>query len=180
MPDSLSQTFQNWQTFYFLVGGAAAGLVGLTFVAITVGSGQIGKQEIPGLRTFVNPTLIHFIYVLVTASVVVMPTVTRMQLGILLVLAGLGSSGRALTSLPFMWQQYKKNIVDMHDWAWYFLAPVVSYLMYVGAGAGLLLGKRQALDGLAWASILLLVAGIRNTWDMVMWFMLSKKEPPQQ
>jgi len=180
MPDSLSQTFQNWQTFYFLVGGAAAGLVGLTFVAITVGSGVITQREIAGLRTFVNPTLIHFIYVLVTASVVVMPTVTRMQLGILLVLAGLGSSGRALTSLPFMWQQYKKNIVDMHDWAWYFLAPVVSYLMYVGAGAGLLLGKRQALDGLAWASILLLVAGIRNTWDMVMWFMLSKKEPPQQ
>jgi hypothetical protein len=109
-----------------------------------------------------------------------MPTVTRMQLGILLVLAGLVSSGRALTSLPFIWQQYKKHIVDLHDWAWYFLLPVASYLMYVGTGAGLLLGKRQALDGLAWASILLLVAGIRNTWDMVLWFMLNKKEPPQQ
>src|SRR5207302_1286073 len=108
MPDSLSQTFQNWQTFYFLIGGAAAGLVGLTFVAITVGSGVITQREIAGLRTFVNPTLIHFIYVLVTASVVVMPTVTRMQLGIRLVLAG-----------------------------------------------------------------------IRNTWDMVLWFMLNKKEPPQ-
>ena len=68
----------------------------------------------------------------------------------------------------------------MHDWVWYFLAPAVSYLMYVGTGTGLLWGARQTLDGLAWASILLLVAGIRNTWDMVMWFMLSKKEPPQQ
>ena len=179
MPDSLSQTFQNWQTFYFLVGGAAAGLVGLTFVAITVGSGQIGKQEIPGLRTFVNPTLIHFIYVLVTASVVVMPTVTRMQLGILLVLAGLVSSGRALSGVPVLWRGYKQHLVDMHDWAWYFLAPSVSYLMYVGTGTGLRLGTRQALDGLAWVSVLLLVTGIRNTWDMVVWFML-KKEPPQQ
>jgi len=56
-----------------LVGGATAGLVGLIFVAITVGSGQITKENVSGLRTFLNPILIHFIYVLVTASVVVIP-----------------------------------------------------------------------------------------------------------
>lgn len=180
MAETLSQSLRDWQTFYFLVGGAAAGLVGLTFVAITVGSGVIAKTDISGLRTFVNPSLIHFIYVLVTASVVVMPTVTRMQLGILLVLAGLVSSGRALSAFPFMWQQYKRHVVDMHDWAWYFLAPLATYLLYVGTGTGLLLGTGQALDGLAWASILLLVAGIRNTWDMVLWFIMPKKEPTRQ
>jgi hypothetical protein len=180
MSDTLSQSLRDWQTFYFLVGGAAAGLVGLTFVAITVGSGVIAKTDVSGLRTFVNPSLIHFIYVLVTASVVVMPSVTRVQLGILLVLAGLVSFGRALGSVPFMWQQYKRRVVDMHDWAWYFLAPLVSYLMFVGTGTVLLLGTSQALNLLAWASILLLVAGIRNTWDMVLWFILPKREPTQQ
>ncbi len=180
MPDTLSQALRDWQTFYFLIGGAAAGLVGLTFVAITVGSGSITKQDISGLRTFVNPSLIHFIYVLVTAAVLVMPAVARMQLGILLVLAGLVSVGRALSTLPFMWQQYKRHVVDMHDWAWYLLAPVVSYFMYVGTGAGLLLGKIEALNVLAWASILLLVAGIRNTWDMVIWFMILKGDPSKK
>src|SRR2546428_13381468 len=134
MPDSLSQTFQNWQTFYFLVGGAAAGLVGLTFVAITVGSGQIGKQEIPGLRTFVNPSLIHFIYVLVTASVVVMPTVTRMQLGILLVLAGLVSSGRALSGLPVLWRGGKQQPVDIDAWGRCLLSPPPRFLPHVWNG----------------------------------------------
>ena len=180
MPDTLSQTLRDWQTFYFLIGGAAAGLVGLTFVAITVGSGSITKQDISGLRTFVNPSLIHFIYVLVTAAVLVMPAVARMHLGILLVLAGLVSVGRALSTLPFMWQQYKRQVVDMHDWAWYLLAPVASYLMYVGTGAGLLLGKVEALNVLAWTSILLLVAGIRNTWDMVIWFMILKGDPSKK
>ncbi len=123
MPDTLSQALRDWQTFYFLIGGAAAGLVGLTFVAITVGSGSITRQNLAGLRTFVNPSLIHFIYALVTASVVEMPTVTRTQLGILLVLAGLVSSGRAISTVPFMWQRYKQHSVDMHDWEWYFLAP---------------------------------------------------------
>src|SRR2546428_11697993 len=131
MPDSLSQTFQNWQTFYFLVGGAAAGLVGLTFVAITVGSGQIGKQEIPGLRTFVNPTLIHFIYVLVTASVVVMPTVTRMQLGILLVLAGLVSAGRALSGLPVLWRGGEEHPVCRSNWSWGVTGSPLRYCLYV-------------------------------------------------
>jgi hypothetical protein len=72
MPETLAQTLRDWQTFYLLVGGAAAGLVGLTFVAITVGSGSINQQDLTGLRTFINPSLIHFIYVLVTPSVVVM------------------------------------------------------------------------------------------------------------
>lgn len=180
MPETFSQTLQNWQTFYFLVGGAAAGLVGLTFVAITVGSGTLNFQNVSALRTFVNPSLIHFIYVLVTASVVVMPTITGGQLGILLVLAGLVSAGRALRNVPYMWQRYKEHVVDMHDWAWYFTAPFVSYLMYVAVGAGLLWGIVQTVNALAWASMLLLVAGIRNTWDMVLWFMSSKQEPPKQ
>lgn len=180
MPDTFSQTLRDWQTFYFLVGGAAAGLVGLTFVAITVGSGSITKGDVSGLRTFVNPSLIHFIYVLVTASVVVMPSVTRMQLGILLMLAGVVSGGRALSTLPFIWQQYKRHVVDMHDWAWYFLAPLVSYLMFVGTGAGLLLMNDHALTGLAWTTILLLVAGIRNTWDLVLWFMVIKDDPSKK
>jgi hypothetical protein len=180
MLDTLSQTLRDWQTFYFLVGGAASGLVGLTFVAITVGSGTVNTQNIAGLRTFVNPSLIHFVYVLVTAAVLVLPTITRMQLGILLGLAGLVSAGRALTMLPFMWQQYTRGVVDMHDWAWYFVAPLISYLMFAGTGAGLLLGAASALNVLAWASILLLVAGIRNAWDMVLWFMLQKQESTRQ
>ena len=180
MPEAFSQTLRDWQTFYFLVGGAAGGLVGLTFVAITVGSGFLTGQQnnVAGLRTFINPSLLHFIYVLVTAAVLVIPTLTQLQLGILLVLAGLFSSVRAITTVPFIWQQYKKQIVDIHDWTWYFIAPLISYLIYAGAGLGLLLGTPRVLNVLAWASLLLLVAGIRNTWDMVLYFMLFRKEPP--
>ena len=182
MADNFSQTLRDWQTFYFLVGGAAGGLVGLTFVAITVGSGALAKQQdiVAGLRTFINPSLIHFAYVLLTASVVVIPTLTRGHLGILFVLAGLISSGRALSTVPFMWQQHQRGTIDMHDWCWYFLAPLLSYLLYGWTGIGLLRGSGQALNGVAWASLLLLVAGIRNTWDMVLWFMMHREEPPKQ
>lgn len=57
--------------------------------------------------------------------------------------------------------------------------PSISYLAFVGIGIGLLLRSGQALNGLAFVSVLLLVNGIRNAWDMVVWFAV-KTEPPAQ
>ncbi|HET9000511.1 MAG TPA: hypothetical protein VFP86_12765 [bacterium] len=179
MPDLLAQPLQRWHDFYLLVGGAAATLVGLMFVAISLGSRLITQESLPALRVFVDPTLIHFIYVLVIATVVVLPTLTRNALGVLLIIVGLLSFARALRMVPFMYQQTRKHVVDAHDWVWHLIAPSVSYLMVGGAGIGLVLGVDLAFNGLAFASILLLVAGIRNAWDMVVWFAL-KTEPPQR
>jgi hypothetical protein len=112
MPEALAQPLQRWHDFYLLVGGAAATLVGLMFVAISLGSRLITERSIPGLRVFVTPTIIHFIYVLVIATVIVIPTVTRMPLGILLVLAGLLSFGRVLSTVPYMRQQHRTQVIE--------------------------------------------------------------------
>jgi hypothetical protein len=179
VPETLAQPLQSWHDFYLLVGEAAATLVGLMFVAISLGSRLITQQSVPGLRVFVSPTLIHFIYVLVIATVVVIPTVTRTPLGILLVLVGLFSFGRALTMIPYMREQQRRQVVDNHDWVWHLITPSISYLLFVGTGIGLIMGVSRAFNGLALASILLLVSGIRNAWDMVVWFALRTEPPPQ-
>jgi len=128
---------------------------------------------------FVSPTLIHFIYVLVTALVLLIPTATRTRLGVPLLLVGLISTGRAIDMIPYMQQQHRQQMIDMHDWTWYLVAPSVSYLLFVGTGVGLLLGISHALDVLAVASMLLLVAGIRNAWDFVTFLILRQNEPPR-
>jgi hypothetical protein len=179
MPDTLSQPLHDWQNFYLLVGGAAATLVGLMFVAISLGSRLITEQSIPGLRVFVTPTIIHFIYVLVIATVVMIPTLTRTPLGILLVFVGLLSFVNALRMVPYMRQQQREQGLDKSDWVWYLIVPSISYLLFVGTGIDLLLGRDRALNGLAFASILLLVNGIRNAWDLVVWFALKIEPPPQ-
>jgi hypothetical protein len=180
MPDPLAQSIRNWHNFYILIGGAAASLAGLMFVAISLGSGTITRKDADsGLRVYVSPTLIHFIYVLVTALVVVIPTATGARLGMLLLLGGLISAGRSISMVPFMRVQHRQQIIDVHDWTWYLIAPSVSYLLFVGTGVGLLLGISWALDGLAVASILLLVAGIRNAWDFVTYLILRQSEPPR-
>ena len=140
---------------------------------------MITERSLPSLRVYVSPTLIHFIYVLVIATVVMIPTLTRMPLGVLLVLVGLLSFVGALVSIPYMRQQQREQIIDMHDWVWHLIAPSASYLLFVGTGNGLLMGVNQAFNGLALASILLLVSGIRNAWDMVVWIVVKTESPPR-
>ena len=179
MSDTLAQSLHNWQNFYILVGEAAATLVGLMFVAISLGSRLITERSVPALRVWVHPTLIHFIYVLVIATIIMVPTLTRSPLGILLVFAGLLSFGNALRMVPYMWQQQREQEADRGDWVWYLIVPSISYLLLVGTGIGLLLGDNRALNVLAFAIILLLVNGIRNAWDMVVWITIKTESPPQ-
>jgi len=179
MPDTLAQPLHDWQSFYLLVGGAAATLVGLMFVAISLGTRLITERSLPALQLWVHPTLIHFIYVLVVATIIMVPTLTRSPLGILLVFAGLVSFGNALRMVPYMRKQQREQEADRNDWVWYLIVPSISYLLFVGTGIGLLLGDNRALNGLAFAIILLLVNGIRNAWDMVVWITIKTESPPQ-
>jgi hypothetical protein len=123
MPDTRSQSLQSWQNFYLLMGGASATLVGLMFVAIWLGSKFFSRQTVVEIRTFVSPTLMYFVYVLITSAVLVSPTVTRTFLGILLLLTGLISLGISLSGVPYMHHQYRNQQTDMTDWMWYFLIP---------------------------------------------------------
>jgi hypothetical protein len=173
VPDSLARPLQQWHEFYLLLGGSAATLVGLVFVALSLGARLVDERSVPALRVFVTPTIVHFAYILVIATVIVMPTLRRMPLGVLLVAAGLVSLGRLALGIPFIWEQRRKDIIDTVDCVWYLVVPSLSYLLLVGAGLELLRGAGRAWNLLALAVIVLLVNGIRNAWDMVVWFAIK-------
>lgn len=166
--------FQDWQSFYILVGSAAATLVGLTFVAMSVGSRLITAKDLPALRVSASPTVVQFLYVLATSAVVLFPTLSPIWLGVLLVVVGLISCGLAVAGVPLM----RRSHLDMRDWVWYFFVPGLSYILFIGSGIGLLLRVGQAASGLAVATVLLLVAGIRNAWDLVIFRLLPQGELP--
>lgn len=175
-----------WHDFYALVGTASATLVGLMFIAVSLGSGRWTTRERPVLTAsfgvFLSPTFIHFVYVLVTAIVLLVPTITAAVLGGLLVLVGLGSLGHIARNLPFMHSRYRQRAIDRSDIVWYSLMPSIGYILYVDAGIGLLRGAARgvlrgyALESLAVASILLLVIGVRNAWDLVVFLALRQIE----
>ena len=51
---------QDWDKFFMMAGAAAATLVGLLFVAITLGADLSTPRGVYGTRTFLTPTLLHF------------------------------------------------------------------------------------------------------------------------
>jgi len=52
------------------------------------------------------------------------------------------------------------------------LIPVVGYLLVLGSALLLLERSRWSLEGLAAALVTLLLAALRNAWDMTLWIVI--------
>src|SRR5258708_15041888 len=88
MMDVFNETLHGWQNFYFMVGGAAATLLGLMFVALSMGTHLITDEVRQEIDTFTSPSIFYFVSVLLLACVMLVPTISAVVLGSLLFLGG--------------------------------------------------------------------------------------------
>ena len=173
---SLLDILSKWHDFYELIGAAAATLVGLMFVTASIGAGVFTREQKAAMQSFVSPTVVHFSAVLMTCIVAVAPTETWTSLGGLFIgggVLGLGYGGwivRRMITRGFL------STIDASDRMWYAMLPIAGYIMVVAAGVRLELRDGAALNILALALITLLLAGIRNAWDMTIWI-IERRQP---
>jgi hypothetical protein len=78
-----------WDNFSIMSGTAAATLIGLLFVAITVTTGLPTSRIVQGTRGFLTPTLVRFAGVLFLSLVMLAPWPSAWSIGIILGLGGL-------------------------------------------------------------------------------------------
>jgi hypothetical protein len=171
MPEAIVEILRQWHDFYALIGTASATLVGLVFVTASIGAGFFTAEHRLGMRAFITPTIVHFCAVLFSSAVVSVPTLTWISLGLLLGLGGV--VGLAYSCR--VWRQIARRSdleIDRVDRLWYALIPVVGYAMIVATAVLLLLHRREGATAMAAAQIVLLLAGIRNAWDMTVWIVL--------
>jgi hypothetical protein len=171
MPSSLSDLVHGWHDFYLLVGTASATLVGLMFVAASIGAQVFTERSREGMRAFISPTVVHFGAVLFICIAATVPSQTWVTLAVLLVFGGAAGTIYAAR----VWVQLfirRSFAVDVVDRLFYALIPVVGYLLVAGAAFLLLDRSQWSLEVLAAALITLLYAGIRNAWDMTMWIVI--------
>ena len=69
MQEAARLPFATWQTFYVLVGTAAATLTGLMFVVITVTDRVRNRRTSDGIGAFGTPNVFHFGAVLLVAAI---------------------------------------------------------------------------------------------------------------
>jgi hypothetical protein len=171
MDSSLADLIEDWHDFDLLVGTAAATLVGLMFVAASIGASFYTEKNRAGMQAFISPTVVHFTSVLVLALLALVPTHEWLTLAGLLVLVG--AAGGIYTANLWMQLFVRRRFdVDIVDRLFYAALPSLGYLLLLLAAFFLLRQSEAGLDLLAAAQITLLLAGIRNAWDMMMWIVI--------
>jgi hypothetical protein len=171
VPPTLPDLIRPWHDFYLLVGTASATLVGLMFVAASIGAQVFKEENRAAIEAFISPTVVHFSTALFACILATIPDRTGMEFVVLLSvlgLAGLGYSGRVWTQLIVR----HKFSVDSIDRLFYAVIPGIGQLLVLFAGVLLLTLPAAGLDCLAIALLILLLAAIRNAWDMTMWIVI--------
>jgi hypothetical protein len=173
-----SSPLAEWDNFYVIVGSAAAGLTGLTFVVISLAA-QKRRASAVGLRAFVTPTIVHFVAVLVLAAYLSVPHQNATSLCV-----GLGAAGvagliyvgtvvagmRGLTALYLpVWE----------DWIWNAILPAVAYAALTVTAPLCRHELAYSLYGVGAVSLLLLLIGIHNAWDVAVWNSISAQNDPK-
>jgi hypothetical protein len=167
----------DWNNFYVITGSSAGGLTGLTFVVIALAADARRVNPV-GLHTFVTPTIAHFGAVLALAAFLCAPHQTLLSTGI-----GLGTEGVAGASY-IVWitanfhHSLGKYEPVWEDWTWNVILPGVAYGALLAMGLLIRSYPDGALYGAAAVSLLLLLIGIHNAWDLAVWMTLRKRDDP--
>ena len=150
--------------------GATAGatLIGLLFVAVTLGAGLSTPQGLDATRAFLTPTLIRFGGVLFECMAVLPPWPSAWPVGIILGLFGLIG---LVYQIHVILKQRKVVFVspDWLDWTLLAVLPVLGNASLMAGAAGLIAEKPFAPFAIAGAIALLLLAGIYGAWDLTLW-----------
>ncbi len=180
MPVSLDQTLRDWRDFYVMGGAAAATLVGLMFVFASIGASRFTNNYLAPMRAFITPTVVHFAAVLFICLVSIMPGHSGRSLGGVLGVGALIGLAYCASILALIFRRFAAGLT-WEDRLFYALIPFAGYLLLL-ASAALELDERPAdanvLAGIA--IIVLIVAGLRNAWDITAWMTTRGQttEPP--
>lgn len=174
---TLLETLREWQNFYFMIGGASAGLIGLMFVAISMGARLVTPDMAENVRIFVNPTLFHFVTVLVTACVMLVPSHSALSFSISTGIIGLFGLRRVLDAIFATKRRTDSEPIEKGHFLWHMVLPFAGYLSALVAAIGTFLSASDFIAsvwslwvyGVAICVISLTVCAIHNTWTLVLW-----------
>jgi hypothetical protein len=172
---------ESWTNFYVIIGSAAGGLTGLTFVVIALVA-DAHTVRLTGLRAFITPTIIHFCSVLGLSALLNVPGQTSHSLTWCLGVGGVAGLFYSVSTI------YSMNLTRTHtqyvpvisDWVWNAVLPTISYLLLACAGWSTSAHAAASLYVVAGVSVLLLLIGIHNAWDIAVWFTAERPETQSQ
>jgi hypothetical protein len=178
MNDVFTETLRNWQNFYFMAGGASAALLGLMFVALSLGMHLIDKVTIQTFEDFASPSVHYFVSALIIACVMLVPAFTPPMLALVLFLGGAWRLTRTVKQTRRIIETARRaQDFDVPEWAFQVVLPNVSYALLLIASLALLIEQvAPAFFAIWFATVALMLCAISNTWSLVLWIVEQHKE----
>jgi len=158
----------GWENFFIVAAQAGATLIGLLFVAITLGAGSSTRRGSETTRAFLTPTLTRFGSVLFDSMAVLPPWPSVWPVGIILGLVGLAD---LVYQIHIIREQRQVGFFSPGwlDWTLFWGAPVLGNASLIAGAVGLIAEKPFAPYAISGAIVLLLLAGIYGTWNVTVW-----------
>jgi len=153
-----------WHDFFMLIGTASATLIGAMFVVVSIGSGFLTRDRTAGIRAFLSSTVAHLSTVLLGAILAMVPEPGRGWFAAVLGAAGLAGVCYSLHAIVGF-RQHQHTVAS--DLVWYMIFPLIGYLLLLATAVTAGYGMSARVPMFAAALALMLVAGIRNAWDMI-------------
>lgn len=167
----------QWHEFYSVLGTAAAALIALLFVAVSIATSVLTPE--PDSRgntsTYMSPVVFHYANLLFLSLIALIPTQTSASFALVIGAAGAGS---VIYSIVIALRVHRNSISDLADRLCYGAIPALCYAMGPVAALFLLEEKPAGLNLLAGAALLLLVVNIRNAWDLMLSLARRVNRPP--
>ncbi|GHO99291.1 hypothetical protein KSF_093390 [Reticulibacter mediterranei] len=177
MQEAVLPQLASWETFYVIVGTAAATLTGLMFVVATLVAAARPRVSSPGeaFAAFNTPSVVHFGAALLIAALLSAPWQAIWPVSLLLALEGLAGMSYVVIVLRRARHQHDYQPV-LEDWIWHTICPFIAYTILLVAALLLPVDATLALFFIGTATILLLFIGIHNAWDNVTYIALEFSE----
>jgi predicted neutral ceramidase superfamily lipid hydrolase len=169
----LTDLLHEWRDYFAVIGGAAAALVGAMFVVVSIGIGFFNRGHATAISSFLTQTVIHLSAVIVICAFTMVPTLDWAWFGAGLVLAalvGLVYSGIVARDVA------RRRELELVDHFWYAAVPLVGYLAVAAAAYMTLEDRPHPIEVLAFAVALLVIGGIRNSWDMIVFLVTQNRK----
>jgi hypothetical protein len=174
MADAFSQSLTEWTAYYALMGGAAATLLGLLFVAVSVRLNIFHQRTVADVRDLATFAFGTFLVAIVVAGLALAPHGHPLTLALPLLLVGIAAF-LAIVWIVRLWIRLNEPATGLRSgftpaqWqAWaYFLGMSGPYAGMIVAVA--LLWKAHPAD-LGWLAVVegwLLVMGTVTAWVML-------------
>jgi hypothetical protein len=153
---------ERWANFYLLMAAAAATLIGLLFVVITLGAERKVAAGAARISLYLTPTVIYFGSVLFLAALLTIPSHTRLTAALCVCLGGF--LGLAYSASFYVRRGLKQSYYDQRDLILYAVFPFAAYGLVVAGGILFFHQPQLGLNLVAAGMLLLLALAIRNSW----------------